>query len=215
MSPRNDTFLSLCIAQAELSPIHYRHGSIIIKGGKVIGQGFNTYSPGFDGGCLKTGVLPSDGSAMTSLKDELKSKSNFKPENRHKSSFTPFELNGAGYNANTPLSLHSEMAAIRSALSLSSGGQSGHVSARSAKCLQKPCFSLQGDSKKRKARASGLKAYAEAVCGTESGFEERGFGTGSFESGVQGGGWVVEEEQSVQEGERGEKEGVVGRELSV
>jgi hypothetical protein len=49
MSPHIDTILSLCLAQAELSPLHYYHGSVIIQGGKVIGQGFNTYCRGFDG----------------------------------------------------------------------------------------------------------------------------------------------------------------------
>jgi deoxycytidylate deaminase len=52
---RNDNILTLCLAQAEMSPLHYRHGAVIVKGGKVIGQGFNTYRPGFDGGVLKTG----------------------------------------------------------------------------------------------------------------------------------------------------------------
>lgn len=50
MSPRNNTYLTLCLAQAELSPLHYRHGYTIVRGGKVIGQGFNCYRPGFDGG---------------------------------------------------------------------------------------------------------------------------------------------------------------------
>ncbi|KAH8594291.1 hypothetical protein B0O99DRAFT_687931 [Bisporella sp. PMI_857] len=59
MSTRNDTYLSLCIARAELSPLGYRHGAIIVRGGKAISQSFNTYRPGFDDGTLKTGVLPS------------------------------------------------------------------------------------------------------------------------------------------------------------
>jgi hypothetical protein len=171
MSPRNDTFLSLCLAQAELSPLHYRHGSIIVRGGKVIGQGFNSYRPGFDGGALKTGILPSnslDGSAIAELKQRLKSKPNHKSkstfDNQQDScTFTPFESMGQGHNANAPLSLHSEMMAIESALSLSSGALSSQASARSAMYYQKPCFSLSGDSKKRKARARGLKAYAESV----------------------------------------------------
>lgn len=185
MSPRNDTFLSLCLAQAELSPLHYRHGSIIVRGGKVIGQGFNSYRPGFDGGSLKTGILPSgslDGPAIAELKQRLKSKPKHKSkstlENQQDSgTFTPFESMGHGHNANTPLSLHSEMMAIMSALSLSSGTLSSQTSARSAKYYQKPCFSLSGDSKKRKARARGLKAYAEAVC------TEAGAGTGNSYSG--------------------------------
>jgi hypothetical protein len=169
MSPRNDTVLSLCLAQAELSPLHYRHGSIIVHGGKVIGQGFNDYRPGFDGGALKSGVLPStslDGPVIAQLKQRLKSKPKPKePDNqRDEGAFTPFESMGCGPNANVNLSMHSEMMAIRSALSLSSGTLSSQTSARSARCFEKPCFKLPGDSKKRKARARGLKAYAAAVC---------------------------------------------------
>ncbi|KAG4441220.1 hypothetical protein IFR05_003338 [Cadophora sp. M221] len=170
MSPRNDTFLSLCLAQADLSPLHYRHGAIIVRGGKVIGQGFNTYRPGFDGGALKSGAVPSaslDGPAIAELKQRLKSKPKSKsksPNQPEEGSFTPFEAMGCGHNANIALSMHSEMMAIRSALSLSSGTQSSQTSARSAKCFQKPCFKLSGDSKKRKARARGLKAYAKAIC---------------------------------------------------
>jgi deoxycytidylate deaminase len=183
MSPRNDTFLSLCLAQAELSPLHYRHGSIIVRGGKVIGQGYNAFRPGFDGGALKTGILPAsavDGPAIQDLKQRLKFKS--KPKSKSKSkphhqqqqnlqdagTFAPFESMAKGRNANTPLSMHSEMMAIRSALSLSSGTLSSQTSARAAAYYQKPCFKLPGDSKKSRARARGLKAYAEAVCAEAS-----------------------------------------------
>lgn len=204
MSPCNDTFLSLCLAQAELSPLHYRHGSIIIRGGKVIGQGFNCYRPGFDGGVLKTGTLASsslDGTAITELKQRLKSKP--KPKYKSKSenqpnqgTFTPFESIGCGHGVNGPLSMHSEMMAIRSALSLSAGTLSSQTSARSAKYFQKPCFKLPGDSKKRKARTRGLKAYAKAVLdeaagtgGTQGGkfsIQKQGFEQGSSQSGFQG-----------------------------
>ncbi|PMD48764.1 hypothetical protein L207DRAFT_627454 [Hyaloscypha variabilis F] len=205
MSPRSDIFLSLCLAQAELSPLHYRHGSIIVRGGKVIGQGFNCYRPGFDGGALKSGVLPSaslDGPAIAELKRRLKSKP--KPKNKpdyqqDDGTFTPFESTGCGPNANVHLSMHSEMMAIRSALSLSSGTLSSQTSAGSAKCFEKPCFKLPGDSKKRKARARGLKAYAAAVCaeaeasGTSKSYggkfsiQKSGFEPGSSQSGLQGG----------------------------
>ncbi|KAJ5047241.1 uncharacterized protein L3040_003080 [Drepanopeziza brunnea f. sp. 'multigermtubi'] len=167
---RYDSFLSLCLAQADLSPLHYRHGAIIVKGGKVIGQGFNCYRPGFDGGALKSGALPSsslDGLAIAELKQRLNSKPKCKSKLQNQpdeSTFTPFESMGCGHNANVALSMHSEMMAIRSALSLSSGIQASQTSARSAKCFQKPCFKLPGDSKKRKARARGLKAYAKAIC---------------------------------------------------
>jgi hypothetical protein len=237
MSPRNDTYLSLCLAQAELSPIHYRHGSIIVRGGKIIGQGFNAYRPGFDGGALKTGTLPTsalDGPAIAELKErprmskmkhEMESQSKATPERldsqqRPSSSpFTPFKGTGCGYNANTPLSMHSEMMAIRSALSLSSGTQSSQASTRAAKSLQKPCFALQGDSNKRKARARGLQAYAKAACeeaasssggtlsGARSSIQKQGFEPAASQPGVegerpqvprQGGGqWVLQGEKSV------------------
>lgn len=211
MSPRNDTLLSLCLAQAELSPLHYRHGSVIVRGGKIIGQGFNCYRPGFDGGALKTGLLPAtslDGPSIAKLKERLKSKTKHKTKSKPQSdnqqdsdnsTFTPFESTGCGHNSNTPLSMHSEMMAIRSALSLSSGTLSSQTSARSAKYLQKPCFSLPGDSKKRKARARGLKAYAKAVCeeaactstgksyGGKFSIQKSGFEPGASQPGLQGG----------------------------
>jgi hypothetical protein len=225
MSPRKDTFLSLCLAQAELSPLHYRHGSIIVRGGKVIGQGFNCYRPGFDGGALRSGVLPSaslDGPAIAELKQRLKSKPKPKPKNKpdhqqDEGTFTPFESTGCGPNANVNLSMHSEMMAIRSALSLSSGTLSSQTSARAAKCFEKPCFKLPGDSKKRKARARGLKAYAAAVCaGAEASstgkaycgkfsIQKSGFEPGSSQPGFQG------ERQQVQRqggGQRVSGEGV-------
>merc|ERR1711939_263226 len=170
MSPRNDALLSLCLAQAELSPLHYRHGAIIVRGGKVIGQGFNCYRPGFDGGALKSGALPSaslDGPSIAEFKQRLKSKPKNKsktPSQPDEGTFTPFESMGCGHNANVALSMHSEMMAIRSALSLSSGTQASQTSARSAKCFEKPYFKLSDDSKNRKARARALKAYAKAIC---------------------------------------------------
>jgi hypothetical protein len=167
MSPRNDTYLSLCLAQAELSPLLYRHGSIIVRGGKVIGQGFNSYRPGFDGGALKSGNVASalDGPAIAELKQRVRSNSKRKPKTSSISpdSGTSFETQGHGHNCNTPLSMHSEMMAIRSALSLSSGTLSSHSSARSTKVYQNPYFSLPGDSKARKLRARAIKTYAQAV----------------------------------------------------
>ena len=89
MSPSNDTFLSLCLAQAELSPLHYRHGSIIVRGGKVIGQGYHTYHPGFDGPAIQE--------LKQRLKFKLKPKSKSKLDHEQQqnqqgaSTFTPFE----------------------------------------------------------------------------------------------------------------------------
>lgn len=105
---------------------------------------------------------------------------------------------GYGPNANVNLSMHSEMMAIRSALSLSSGTLSSQTSARSAKCFEKPCFKLPGDSKKRKARARGLKAYTEAVCaeaavsttgkayGGKFSIQQSGFELGASQPGFHG-----------------------------
>lgn len=115
-----------------------------------------------------------DGPAIRELKLRLKTKRKSKfnistpddqqQQNMQQAPFTPFELlSGGGYKANTPLSMHSEMMAIQNALSLSSGAQSYQTSARSAQWLQKPCFKLSGNSK-RKARLRGLKTYVEAVC---------------------------------------------------
>jgi deoxycytidylate deaminase len=170
MSLRADSYLSLCLEQADMSPLHYRHGCIIVRGGKVIGQGYNTYRPGFDGGALKHGNMVGslNGLSVAEFKQHLRQRkkpnSKSKPENqRSNRTFTPFEGPIGGHHLNAPLSLHSEMMAIQSALSLSSGAQSYQTSARSAKWLQKPCFKLSGASK-RKARLRGLKAYLQAVC---------------------------------------------------
>ena len=199
MSPRTDSYMSLCLEQAALSPLHYRHGAIIVSGGKIIGQGYNHYRPGFDGGALKTGQIASggfcDGEAIAALKLKKKQKSK-KPDQEQqqrspllsspssttssseKSFFIPFETThlqgnssptnggGGGYRVNTPLSMHSEMMAIHSALSLSSA-ISSPGSARSAKLLEKPCFKLPGRGKQR-LRLQGLKSYVEAVCGEQT-----------------------------------------------
>lgn len=61
MSPRTEKYLALCLDQADKSTLHYRHGSIIVRGGKVIGQGYNSYRNGYDGGALKTGKLAARG----------------------------------------------------------------------------------------------------------------------------------------------------------
>ena len=76
MSLRADSYLSLCLEQANKSPLYFRHGCIIVRGGKVIGQGYNTYRPGFDGGALKHGnMVGSLGSlSLAEFKQHLKQK---------------------------------------------------------------------------------------------------------------------------------------------
>jgi hypothetical protein len=138
--------------------------------GKLSAKATTPCRPGFDGGVLKTGAISHkgrDGPAIAELKQRLKLKARpkckSKQDEQSQSTFTPFEgttsISG-GCQANTPLSLHSEMMAIQSALSLSSGTLSSHTSARSARWVQKPCFKVLSASK-LKAR---LKTCVQAVC---------------------------------------------------
>lgn len=107
-----DQHLTLCLDQAAKSPLHYRHGCIIVRGGKVIGQGYNDYRPGFNGGALKHGRIARgafDGPAMTELKEKLKKQKEQTQQQDTAKTFVPFEGTGGGHHANTPLSMHSEM----------------------------------------------------------------------------------------------------------
>ena len=81
MSPRTDSYLSLCLEQAsKSSQMQHRHGCIIVRGGKVIGRGYNDHRSGYDGGqTLRTGALassPTSDTAKTALKDKKRSDSN-------------------------------------------------------------------------------------------------------------------------------------------
>lgn len=151
---RSDNYLSLCLEQASLSSLHYRHGCIIVRGGKVIGKGYNDYRPGFDGGNQNNARLPSAGpfAEPDTFKPKLK-----KPTN-------PSNPIGTGATSllNTPLSMHSEMMAISSALSLSAA-IACQGTARSAQWLEKPCFKLPSRSK-RQSRLLHLKAYTKDIC---------------------------------------------------
>lgn len=165
-----DSYLNLCIEQARLSPLHFRHGCVVVKGGKVIGQGFNDYRPGYDGGSvLKTGVLPKtaspfDGRARSKSKPDKNKSSGHPDSQRPQTKFMPVEAlagncGGGGHHANARLSMHSEMMAINSALTSSSALAANTVS------HVKPRFKLPGDSKrKRELRRQTLAAYVRAVC---------------------------------------------------
>ena len=181
MSPRIDSYLTLCLHEAAKSPLHYRHGCIIVRGGKVIGQGYNDYRRGFDGGSLKTGRLASAGAlnAVLALKQKKASKAKVEHERLAHSV-------GGGRLANTPLSMHSEMMAIHSALSLSST-LSSSGSGRAASLLQKPYSKLQGRGK-RQLRLRGLEAYVNFVCGQEQAAGEGIVAHGKVESTKQHGG---------------------------
>ena len=166
MASRNDTYLSLCIAQAERSNLHYRHGAIVVRGGKVIGSGFNDNRSGFSGGALKTGKLANgslDGPALKDLKMKRRKLPTGDTSDQSTRIFMPYEASGihtsgmgGGPHANTPLTLHSEMAAIQNALAASSSKL-----ARDAMSLEKPCWKLPSDARKRKAR---LYEYVERIC---------------------------------------------------
>ncbi|CAK3823411.1 hypothetical protein DOTSEDRAFT_55053 [Lecanosticta acicola] len=168
---KTDNYLSLCLEQAARSPLHYRHGAIIVRGGKVIGHGFNDYRPGFNGGALKHGRIAHgslDGEAMKELKAKLNKKKQQKQRSDHQqlsqssSTFTPFEDRssmGGGHSVNQPLSMHSEMMAIYSALPHSSSTKSSTTFSR-----EKPYFKLSGgDKRKARLRRDLLMAYVAAV----------------------------------------------------
>lgn len=173
MSSRTDSYLSLCLEQASKSTrMQHRHGAIIVRGGKVIGQGHNDHRPGFDGGfTLKTGKLAAGASSSPAIqalvhKNKARSKPSClssEPVVLHLATTESSDL-GGGCSANTPFSQHSEMAAILSALSLSSHTAS-YGSARSSQLMQKPgSFRLPGQGK-RELRLRNLNSYVEAVCG--------------------------------------------------
>lgn len=154
---KSDNYLNLCLEQAAKSPLRSRHGCIVVRGGKVIGQGYNDHRPGYDGGALKSGRLALRASAGNAA--HLKSRQ--KPEKVGAQSFTPFEtmVGGGGKLANTPLSMHSEMMAIHSALSASS------TVACSAVSSQKPCFKPSGSSKRKaRLRREAVRSDVETVC---------------------------------------------------
>ena len=93
--------------------------------------------------------------------------------------FTPFEsMGGGGKLANTPLSMHSEMMAIHSALSASS------TLAFSAVSSEKPCFKLSCDSKRKsRLRRKSINTYVKAIC--EAALAQSTAASGSAHSGVQ------------------------------
>src|SRR4051794_29476726 len=157
MSPRYDTYMSLCLEQARQSPLHYRHGCIIVRGGKVIGKGYNHYRPGFNSGALKNGRV-----ASSNVRVKVKQPKIQKPKHSQASlkllSTSSF---GGGHLANSPLSMHSEMMAIRSALSLSAHDSGS--SARSTALCEKPSFKLSA-SGQRKLRLRRLSEYVNTVC---------------------------------------------------
>ncbi|TLD37236.1 hypothetical protein E2P81_ATG04048 [Venturia nashicola] len=169
---KTNSYMSLCHGQAILSPLHYRHGCVIVRGGKVIGQGFNDLRTGFDGGALKHGRIASvalDGPAIVDLKRKRKLKPQSEPKssnNTNSKFFTPYEAMGGGHRANVPLSMHSEMMAIHSAIARSSTLTAIAVSS------VKPSFKLPGNSKRTaKLRQEALKAPVLSVARASTPFK--------------------------------------------
>ncbi|KAK7192784.1 hypothetical protein PSPO01_01492, partial [Paraphaeosphaeria sporulosa] len=84
--------------------------------------GFNDHRAGFNGGALKTGVLPVrslNPAALAELKKKHKHTRDLKNASEEVTTFTPLEAVGGGKLVNTPLSMHFEMMAIHSAFSTS------------------------------------------------------------------------------------------------
>jgi hypothetical protein len=144
-----DYYLNMCLEQAELSPLGQRHGCVVVKGGKIIGKGFNDYRLGYDGGALKNGRM----STKTFPLERQKS-----GEIMKKSGFKTFERT-TGLLAGNVLSMHSEMMAINSALASSS-------TLAPTKVLNiKPSFAPSRESKrKRQLRQDILNTYVRTVC---------------------------------------------------
>ncbi|KAI1085220.1 hypothetical protein F5B20DRAFT_575688 [Whalleya microplaca] len=152
---KTDYYLNLCLQQAEMSPLHHRHGCIVVKGGKVIGKGFNDYRPGYDGGALKTGLLPTKQKQQGSMKVD---------KTGRKNGFAPFEnavglLAGSHHHANNSLSMHSEMMAINSALSSSSA-----LAAATLSHIKPPSTTSRDSKRKRQQQRDVINAYAQRIC---------------------------------------------------
>ncbi|KAK6080785.1 hypothetical protein SCUP515_03386 [Seiridium cupressi] len=157
---KTDNYKNLCLEQALLSPLKYRHGCIVVKGGKIIGRGFNDYRPGYDGGALKTGQLPTASFPRVSIHAAGSLKS--QPQSANFMAFESVSGMGGGRLANTPLTMHSEMMAINRAVASSST-----LAAKTVSCI-KPCSKLPGDAKrKRLSRRDAVATYVERVCRQE------------------------------------------------
>ena len=155
-----DNYLSLCLEQAQLSPLGQRHGCIVVKGGKVIGKGFNDYRSGFDGGALKTGNLPSKSFPIDKSKDKGKIEPVFK-------TFEDMFSGKSQTNPNPVLSMHSEMMAINSALA-----SSGPLARTNQSCV-KPSHTLPRDSKRKRHQRRELNKSLAAAAATAAGSQIR------------------------------------------
>lgn len=125
---KTDHYISLCHEQVAQSPLHSRHGAIVVRGGKVFGQGFNDHRRGFDDGIMKNnrafGKLALPASRHKS-KSRMKCKTAGIPSYGEQhlipdhNSLLMDRMTMADHRKNTPFSMHAEMMAIHSALSKS------------------------------------------------------------------------------------------------
>ncbi|KIW08022.1 uncharacterized protein PV09_00967 [Verruconis gallopava] len=165
---KTDTYLALCLEQAAHSSLHYRHGAIIVRGGKIIGQGFNDYRHGFDGGALQSGKIAKgtfDGPTIAELKHSMKNRPKHKHAINHAcgatdgNSLVSFESSpGHGYHGNIVLSMHSEIMAIHSALSRSGALASSTI--RSSK----PSFKCDANASGSMSRQSATLLSKRGQC---------------------------------------------------
>ena len=228
MSPRNDCYLSLCLEQAALSPLHYRHGCVVVRGGKVIGQGYNDHRSQFDGRSERLASSSAYNSPAFAALKQRKNRSSktaieeceTSEEMEQKPNTYPAYGGSNGHSvANAPLSMHSEMMAIHSAL-LSSNIMAPRTSKRSTQWLQKPHYKLSCRGKRdlplqnleayvSRAIAEGTvtreKAHAGQQCGGVSQAQESQFGTYSSQRGRGGGEGVSEPGARVREPQEEEK----------
>ena len=96
---------------------------------------------------------------------------------------------GGGPLANIPLSMHSEMMAIRSALSLSAHDSAS--SARSTAWCKKSCFKLSGVNK-RKSQLQIIREYVKAVCSEAESTDGRTDTQNEYSGPTQGDEWRFE-----------------------
>ncbi|KAI5923145.1 hypothetical protein F4810DRAFT_710900 [Camillea tinctor] len=155
---KSDYYLSLCLEQAELSPLRHRHGCIVVKGGKVIGKGFNDFRPGYEGGALKTGKLPTKSSVMK--KQQRKQNHTTKrKDNNQKHELKSLE-NKAGHHVHQALSMHAEMMAINSAIASSNTS----LATKTLSQLKPSFIFSRGLKGKRRQLRKQLNGYAQYFC---------------------------------------------------
>lgn len=123
---KSDLYKSLCLEQAVRSPLHFRHGCVVVRGGKVIGRGFNDYRPGFSGIDPRPGLGLSSGLEGQSVGGLKRRRQTRKPDKNYACAnaacvFGDTETIKSMHGLNgsrVPFSMHAEMMAIRNAIGL-------------------------------------------------------------------------------------------------